>query len=69
MWIEEVNPDPDRDLEALMEELERYGGTLIWTNEPSAAYSPEVVRLVLPDDEYRAKQCRETLRQWHNAQG
>lgn len=68
MRIEKTNPDPDGGLAALIEELERYGGALTVTDEPAATTSSKVVHLVLPDDDYRAKKCREILRQWHNAQ-
>lgn len=68
MWIEAVNPDPNHSFAVLVEELERYGGTLTVTNERSTTSASKVVHLLLPDDEYRAKKCQEVLRQWNNAQ-
>jgi hypothetical protein len=66
MLIEEVDPDPSLDFRPLIEELERYGGTLTVMGGQSEPGS-RTVHLHLPDDEYREKRCREVLREWHSS--
>lgn len=68
MRLEHDDPDHDRDFAPLIEELERYGGTLTVADGPSATSPSRAVHLQLPDDEYLAARCREVLQQWHNNQ-
>ena len=67
MLIEVVDPDPRRGFAPLIEELERYGGTLTVADDQSGTTGSRTVRLHLPDDEYQEKRCREVLKDWHGA--
>lgn len=61
--VEELDPEPGRDLDPLIRALQPHGGDLTftsWASVPGAV----TVYVHLPEDEYRERMCRHLIEQW-----
>ena len=63
MAVEELQPEPGRDLGPLIHALRRNGGTLTFAQWVAPPHSM-TVNLRLPDDDEQAARCRAAIDEW-----
>lgn len=63
---EDLEPVIDGDLGPLIQRLNEYGGTLVftaWVDEPDSM----TVKLDLPSDQFQTDECRKAVAEWRES--